>query len=98
MKGDLPFLAERLTAMLDVPRLSVLIRRRGIGKPKDHAGPRENRLPRFCPRAREASKSRDFCNSILVFKLQLREQEGIAHGSRRFRPPICTVDPVPDSP
>jgi ParB family transcriptional regulator, chromosome partitioning protein len=39
MKRDLLFVAERLTAMLDERRLSVLIRQHGIGKPKDDAAP-----------------------------------------------------------
>jgi len=39
MKRDLLFLAERLTAMLDERRLSVLIRQHGISKPKEDAAP-----------------------------------------------------------
>jgi len=39
MKRDLLFVAERLTAMLDERRLSVLIRQHGIGRSKENAAP-----------------------------------------------------------
>jgi len=57
MKRDLLFVAERLTAMLDERRLSVLIRQHGIGKPKDDALPAKL-LAAFLPKAEESKLGR----------------------------------------
>lgn len=56
MKRDLLFLAERLTAMLDERRLSVLIRQHGIGKPKEDSDATKL-LAAFLPKAEEGSRA-----------------------------------------
>jgi hypothetical protein len=57
MKRDLLFVAERLTAMLDERRLSVLIRQHGIGKPRDNAAPAKL-MAAFLPKAEESKLGR----------------------------------------
>ena len=65
MKRDLLFLAERLTAMLDERRLSVLIRQHGIGKPKDNAAPAKL-LAAFLPKAEESKLGRILVEAVIL--------------------------------
>ena len=75
MKRDLLFLAERLTAMLDERRLSVLIRQHGIGKPKDDAAP-EKLLAAFLPKAEESKLGRILVETGIL--LSMRNQTDAA--------------------
>jgi ParB family transcriptional regulator, chromosome partitioning protein len=68
MKRDLLFLAERLTAMLDVRRLSVLIRQHGIGKPKDDAAPAKL-LAAFLPKAEESKLGRVLVETAILLSM-----------------------------
>ena len=68
MKRDLLFLAERLTAMLDERRLSVLIRQHGIGKPKDDAAPAKL-LAAFLPKAEESKLGRILVETAILLSM-----------------------------
>jgi ParB family chromosome partitioning protein len=68
MKRDLLFLAERLTAMLDERRLSVLIRQHGIGKPKDDAVPAKL-LAAFLPKAEESKLGRILVETAILLSM-----------------------------
>ena len=68
MKRDLLFLAERLTAMLDERRLSVLIRQHGIGKPKDDAAPAKL-LAAFLPKAEESKLGRILVETVILLSM-----------------------------
>ncbi len=68
MKRDLLFLAERLTAMLDERRLSVLIRQHGIGKPKDDAPPAKL-LAAFLPKAEESKLGRILIETTILLSM-----------------------------
>ena len=68
MKRDLLFLAERLTAMLDERRVSVLIRQHGIGKPKDDATPAKL-LAAFLPKAEESKLGRILVETIILLSM-----------------------------
>jgi len=65
MKRDLLFMAERLTAMLDERRLSVLIRQHGIGKPKEDAPPAKL-LAAFLPKAEESKLGLILVESVIL--------------------------------
>jgi len=68
MKRDLLFLAERLTAMLDERRLSVLIRQHCIGKPKDDAAPAKL-LAAFLPKAEESKLGRVMVETVVLLSM-----------------------------
>ncbi len=68
MKRDLLFLAERLTAMLDERRLSVLIRQHGMGKPKDGAAPAKL-LAAFLPKAEESKLGRILVETAILLSM-----------------------------
>jgi len=68
MKRDLLFLAERLTAMLDERRLSVLIRQHGIGKSKDEAAPAKL-LAAFLPKAEESKLGRILIETTILLSM-----------------------------
>jgi len=68
MKRDLLFLAERLTAMLDERRLSVLIRQHGIGKSKDDASPAKL-LAAFLPEAEESKLGRILVEAAILLSM-----------------------------
>jgi ParB family chromosome partitioning protein len=68
MKRDLLFLAERLTAMLDERRLSVLIRQHGIGKPKDNAAPAKL-LAAFLPKTEESKLGRILVETAILLSM-----------------------------
>ena len=68
MKRDLLFLAERLTAMLDERRLSVLIRQHGIGKPKDNAAPAKL-LAAYLPKAEESKLGRILIETTILLSM-----------------------------
>ena len=68
MKRDLLFVAERLTAMLDERRLSVLIRQHGIGKPKDGATPAKL-LAAFLPKAEESKLGRILVETVILLSM-----------------------------
>ena len=68
MKRDLLFVAERLTAMLDERRLSVLIRQHGIGKPKDDAAPAKL-LAAFLPKAEESKLGRILVETAILLSM-----------------------------
>ncbi|HTU33189.1 MAG TPA: hypothetical protein VMF66_05245 [Candidatus Acidoferrum sp.] len=68
MKRDLLFLTERLTAMLDERRLSVLIRQHGIGKPKDDAAPAKL-LAAFLPKAEESKLGRILVETAILLSM-----------------------------
>ena len=68
MKRDLLFVAERLTAMLDERRLSVLIRQHGIGKPKEDAAPAKL-LAAFLPKAEESKLSRILVETAILLSM-----------------------------
>ncbi len=68
MKRDLLFLTERLTAMLDERRLSVLIRQHGIGKPKDDAAPAKL-LAAFLPKAEESKLGRILVETVILLSM-----------------------------
>ncbi len=68
MKRDLLFLAERLTAMLDERRLSVLIRQHGIGKSKDDAAPAKL-LAAFLPKAEESKLGRILVETAILLSM-----------------------------
>jgi ParB family transcriptional regulator, chromosome partitioning protein len=69
MKRDLLFLAERVTAMLDERRLSVLIRQHGIGKPKEDAVPAKL-LTAFLPKAEESKLGRILIETAILLSMQ----------------------------
>jgi ParB family transcriptional regulator, chromosome partitioning protein len=71
MKRDLLFLAERLTAMLDERRLSVLIRQHSIGKPKDDAAP-VNLLAVFLAKAEESKLGRIVVETVILLAMHDR--------------------------
>jgi ParB family transcriptional regulator, chromosome partitioning protein len=68
MKRDLLFLAERLTAMLDERRLSVLIRQHGIGKLKEDAAPAKV-LAVFLPKAEESELGRILVETAILLSM-----------------------------
>jgi len=68
MKRDLLFLAERLTAMLDERRLSVLIRQHGIGKPKDDVAPAKL-LSAFLSKAEESKLGRILVETTILLSM-----------------------------
>jgi ParB family transcriptional regulator, chromosome partitioning protein len=68
MKRDLLFLAERLTAMLDERRLSVLIRQHGIGKPKDDAAPAKL-LAALLPKTEESKLGRILIETTILLSM-----------------------------
>ena len=68
MKRDLLFLAERLTAILDERRLSILIRQHGIGKPKDDAAPTKL-LAAFLPKAEEGKLGRILVETAILLSM-----------------------------
>ncbi len=68
MKRDLLFLAERLTAMLDERRLSVLIRQHGIGKPKDDAAPAKL-MAAFLRKAEESKLGRIVVETVILLSM-----------------------------
>jgi ParB family chromosome partitioning protein len=68
MKRDLLFLVERLTAMLDERRLSVLIRQHGIGKPKENSAPAKL-LAAFLPKAEESKLGRILVESAILLSM-----------------------------
>ncbi len=68
MRRDLLFLAERLTAMLDERRLSILIRQHGIGKPKDDAAPAKL-LAAFLPKAEENKLGRILVETAILLSM-----------------------------
>jgi ParB family chromosome partitioning protein len=67
MKRDLLFLAERLTAMLDERRLSVLIRQHGIGKSNDAATAKL--LAAFLPKAEESKLGRILVETAILLSM-----------------------------
>ena len=68
MRRDLLFLAERLTAILDERRLSVLIRQNGIGKPKEDAAPAKL-LAAFLPKAEESKLGRILVEAVILMSM-----------------------------
>jgi len=68
MKRDLLFLVERLTAMLDERRLSVLIRQHGIGKPQGDAAPAKM-LAAFLPKAEESKLGRILVETAILLSM-----------------------------
>ncbi len=68
MKRDLLFVAERLTAMLDERRLSILIRQHGIGKPKDNTPPAKL-LAAFLPKAEERKLGRILIETTILLSM-----------------------------
>ena len=68
MKRDLLFLAERLTAMLDERRLSVLIRQHGMGKPKDGEAPAKL-LATYLPKADESKLGRILVEAAILLSM-----------------------------
>jgi ParB family chromosome partitioning protein len=68
MKRDLLFVAERLTAMLDERRLSILIRQHGIAKPKDNATPAKL-LAAFLPKAEESKLGRILIETVILLSM-----------------------------
>ena len=68
MKRDLLFLTERLTAMLDERRLSVLIRQHGIGKPTDGEAPAKL-LAAFLPKAEESKLGRILVETAILLSM-----------------------------
>jgi ParB family chromosome partitioning protein len=68
MRRDLLFLAERLTAMLDERRLSVLIRQHGIGKPRNDAAPAKL-LAAFLPKAEESKLGRILVETAILLSM-----------------------------
>jgi len=68
MKRDLLFLAERLTALLDERRLSVLIRQHGMGKPKDETAPAKL-LAAFLPKAEESKLGRILVETVILLSM-----------------------------
>lgn len=68
MKRDLLFLTERLTAMLDERRLSVLIRQHGICKPKDDTAPAKL-LAAFLPKAEESKLGRILVETVILLSM-----------------------------
>ena len=75
MKRDLLFLAERLTAMLDERRLSVLIRQHGIGKPKDNAAPAKL-LAAFLPKVEESKLGRILIETAILLSMHNQADAG----------------------
>ena len=69
MKRDLLFLTERLTAMLDERRLSVLIRQHGFGKPKEDAAPAKV-LAAFLSKAEESKLGRILVETAILLSMQ----------------------------
>ena len=68
MKRDLLFVVQRLTAMLDERRLSVLIRQHGIGKPKDGEAPAKL-LAAFLPKAEESKLGRILVETAILLSM-----------------------------
>ena len=68
MKRDLLFLAARLAAMLDEPRLSVLIRQHGLGNPKDETAP-VKLLAAFLPKAEECKLGRILVETTILLSM-----------------------------
>jgi ParB family transcriptional regulator, chromosome partitioning protein len=68
MKRDLLFVAERLTAMLDERRLSVLIRQHCIGKPKDDAASAKL-LAAFLRKAEESELGRILVEMAILLSM-----------------------------
>ena len=68
MKRDLLFVAERLTAMLDERRLSVLIRQHCIGKPKDDAASAKL-LATFLRKAEESKLGRILVETAILLSM-----------------------------
>ncbi len=68
MKRDLLFLANRLTAMLDERRLSVLIRQHGMGKPKDGTAPAKL-LAAFLSKAEESKLGRILVEAVILLSM-----------------------------
>jgi len=68
MKRDLLFVAERLAAMLDERRLSVLIRQHGISKPKGDAAPAKL-LAAFLPKAEESKLGRILIETTILLSM-----------------------------
>ena len=68
MKRDLLFLAERLTALLDERRLSVLIRQHGMGKPRDETAPAKL-LAALLPKAEESKLGRILVETVILLSM-----------------------------
>ena len=69
MKRDLLFVAQRLTALLDERRLSVLIRQHGIGKPKDDDAAPAKLLAAFLPKAEESKLGRVLVETVILLSM-----------------------------
>ena len=69
MKRDLLFAVERLAAMLDERRLSILIRQHGIGQPKDTGSPAKL-LAAFLPKAEESNLGRILVETVILFSMR----------------------------
>lgn len=68
MKRDLLFAVQRLTAMLDARRLSVLVRQHGIGKPKDGEAPAKI-LAVFLSKAEESKLGRILVETVILLSM-----------------------------
>ena len=69
MRRDLLFTVERLTAMLDERKLSILIRQHGIGQPKDTNSPAKL-LAAFLPKAEESKLARILVETVILFSMR----------------------------
>ena len=68
MRRDLAFLAERLTALLDERKLSLLIRQHGIGKAKEEA--RAKLLAAFLRKADEGTLGRALVEAVILLSMR----------------------------
>lgn len=75
MKRDLLFVAERLTAMLDERRLSILIRQHGIAKSKDDTAPAKL-LAAFLSKAEESKLSRILIETVILLSMSNQTDAG----------------------
>lgn len=68
MKRDLLFVAQRLIAMLDEQRISILIRQHGIGKSKDDEAPAKL-LAAFLSKIEESKLSRIVIETVILLSM-----------------------------
>ena len=69
MKRDLLFAVERLTAMLDERKLAILIRRHGVGQPKNTDSPAKL-LAAYLPKAEESTLGRILVETVILFSMR----------------------------
>jgi ParB family chromosome partitioning protein len=84
MKRDLLFTVERLTAMLDERRLSVLIRLHEIAKPKDTDSPAKL-LAAFLPKAEESTLGRILVEAVILLSMRTdTDTATVLHDAAQF--------------